>query len=320
MRLGLLAAVSAVSLGCAHAEPALPAAAAPSADACTRRAPSSSPFELAVLGSGGPASFGRAASGYVVFLDGVARALVDVGPGAFVRLGEMGVDLRRLDTFLVTHLHIDHSGDVPGVVMSRDLSFDEPLLFRFFGPRGGGDYPSTTAFIARLFGAQGAFPYLAKFRNTLKLDAVDLPTAEDAPIQEVLRDDDLHVTSWPSTTATPRPSRSASSTRDTSSSCRAISPRRTTTSSTSPREPTSSSTTRPSSIPPAPPRFCTTCTPRRKRIGEVAAQAHVKSLLLSHITPAVERSADAVLRSVHASYKGPARLASDCLRVDVAER
>ena len=43
----------------------------------------------------------------------------------------------------------------------------------------------------------------------------------------------------------------------------------------------------------------------------------MKSLLLGHVTPDVERSADAVIRSVHAHYAGPTRLASDCLRVDL---
>jgi ribonuclease BN (tRNA processing enzyme) len=195
VRLLLLAAASVVCIGCAHADAPHPASTVGAARACARTAPSSSVFELAVLGSGGPVSFGRAASGYVVLIDGVARALVDAGPGAFVRLGEMGIDLHRLDTILLTHLHIDHSGDLPGFVKSRDLTYDEPLRFRFFGPSGGGDYPGTKAFVDRMFGAQGAFAYLPKFRNILKLDAVDLPTAQDAPIREVVREEDFRVTS-----------------------------------------------------------------------------------------------------------------------------
>ncbi len=196
MRLSLLAAAAATSIGCSPAEASHPAASAVGAGAaCTPSASASSTFEFAVLGSGGPVGLGRAASGYVVFLDGVPRALVDVGPGAFVRLGEMGVDLHQVDTVLLTHLHIDHSGDLPGFMKSRDLNFDEPLVFRIFGPSGSGDYPSTTAFVDRLFGPQGAFAYLRKFRNKLELDAVDLLIAPDAPIREVLREGDFHVTS-----------------------------------------------------------------------------------------------------------------------------
>ena len=58
-----------------------------------------------------------------------------------------------------------------------------------------GQYPSTTAFVDRLFGPQGAFGYLPKFRNELKFVVTDLPTQAAAPIHEVLREGDLHVTS-----------------------------------------------------------------------------------------------------------------------------
>src|SRR5271169_2225222 len=91
MRLLLLAAASIASIGCAHAEASSPPSTAPPPAVCAPSAALSSAFELAVLGSGGPVSSGRAASGYVVFIDGVPRALVDVGPGAFERLGEMGI-------------------------------------------------------------------------------------------------------------------------------------------------------------------------------------------------------------------------------------
>jgi len=44
-----------------------------------------SPLEVLVLGSGGPRAFGRAATSYIVLVDGVPRILVDAGPGAFPR-------------------------------------------------------------------------------------------------------------------------------------------------------------------------------------------------------------------------------------------
>lgn len=117
---------AAVSVGIAACgAPPIVAAPAP-ASTCTAAKGSSSTFELSVLGSRGPASSGRAASGYVLTIDGTPRILIDAGPGAFVRLGEMGVDLERVDTILLTHLHVDHAGDVPGFVKSRDLSYDHP--------------------------------------------------------------------------------------------------------------------------------------------------------------------------------------------------
>jgi ribonuclease BN (tRNA processing enzyme) len=318
MRPGLLAVAAAVSLGCAHAGPSRPAtvmAAAPSA--CTRSAPSPSAFELAVLGSGGPVGSGRAASGYVVFIDGIARALVDVGPGAFVRLGEMGIDLRHLDTVLLTHLHIDHSGDLPGFVKSRDLSYDQPLLFRIFGPSGSGDYPSTTTFVERLFGAQGAFAYLRSFRNRLELDAVDLPIAPDAPIHEVLREADVHVTSI----AVDHDDAPAVAFRVEHGGHAVV-----VSGDLASKNDNLAQLAAGADLlvydasvldpPGSPPKLYDLHT-APGRIGEVAAKAGVKSLLLTHIPPDVEASADAVLRSVHARYPGPARFASDCLRIDL---
>jgi glyoxylase-like metal-dependent hydrolase (beta-lactamase superfamily II) len=76
-------------------------------------------LELVVLGSGGPGAAGRAASSYLVSIDGVPRILVDAGPGSFARLGEAQISLDHTDTVLLTHLHIDHAAEswaLPNVV------------------------------------------------------------------------------------------------------------------------------------------------------------------------------------------------------------
>ncbi len=318
MRLPLLAAASLVSFGCARAEASHPALAPAAAAVCTPSAVPPSALALAVLGSGGPVSSGRAASGYVVFVDGVARALVDVGPGAFVRLGEMGIDLRRLDTILITHLHIDHCGNLPGFVKSRDLSYDGPLVFRIFGPAGAGDYPSTTAFVDRLFGAQGAFAYLLKFRNTLELDPVDLPIAPDARIRQVYRETDLRVTSI----AVDHDDAPAVAFRiEYAGHAVVVSGDLASKNDNLARLAAGADLLVYDTTvldPPASPSKLYDLHTAPRRIGEVAARAGVKSLLLSHIPVDVERSEDAVLRSIRASYAGPTRFASDCLRVDVA--
>ena len=54
-----------------------------------------------------------------------------------------------------------------------------------------------------------------------------------------------------------------------------------------------------------------------RRIGEVAGAAGVKSLLLSHLVPPVEKARAEVTKSVRASFKGRTRFAEDCLRVDL---
>ena len=76
-------------------------------------------LELMVLGSGGPGAFGRAASCYLVLVGGTARILVDAGPGAFARLGEAKLSLSDTDIVLLTHLHIDHAGELPGLFKAR---------------------------------------------------------------------------------------------------------------------------------------------------------------------------------------------------------
>jgi ribonuclease BN (tRNA processing enzyme) len=275
-----------------------------------------SAFELVVLGSGGPVSSGRAASGYVVFVDGVARALVDVGPGTFVRLGEMGIDLHRLDTILITHLHIDHSGDLPGFVKSRDLSYDEPLAFRIFGPSGRGEYPGTSAFVDRLFGAQGAFAYLKNFRNRLRLDAVDLPITEALPIHEVIDDSGLHVTTVP---VDHGDAPAVAYRIEHAGHAVVISGDLASKNDNLPRLAEGADLlVYDTSVldPPGSPAALYELHTAPARIGEVAAKAHVKSLLLSHVRR-VEESKDDVLRSIHNRYSGPTRFASDCLRIDV---
>ena len=63
---------------------------------------STTPLELMVLGSGGPGAVGRAASCYLVLIDGKPRILVDAGPGAFARLGEAKLSLSDTDIVLLT--------------------------------------------------------------------------------------------------------------------------------------------------------------------------------------------------------------------------
>ena len=107
-----------------------------------RAAASATPaMEVVVLGSGGPRALGRAASSFLVLLDGTPRVLVDCGPGAFLRIGEMNLDLEKVDTILLTHLHIDHSSDLPAFFLARGLTADGPIVFRVFGPDGAGFSP-----------------------------------------------------------------------------------------------------------------------------------------------------------------------------------
>jgi ribonuclease BN (tRNA processing enzyme) len=143
----------------------------------------SAPLELIVLGSGGPAALGRASSSYLILLDGVPRILVDAGPGSFARLGEAHVSLDALDTVLLTHLHVDHAAELPGFVKARAVSAGQPLTFHIYGPTGqaahadAAEFPATSRFIKLLFGAGGAFAYLKDFSAPVSFDVTDLPAS-----------------------------------------------------------------------------------------------------------------------------------------------
>ncbi len=315
-----LAALLVALVGCGQASAGAGRAAPSAPDAvptsCAPRA-SASRFELVVLGSGGPRGFGRAASGYVVRVDGAPRILVDVGPGAFVRLGEMSLDFESLDTLLLTHLHIDHTGDVAAFVKSRDLSFDAPLTFRIFGPAGAGLYPSTTAFVDRLFGARGAFAYLPTFRNELRFAVTDLAIAPHGPIQDVLAERGLRVTAI-SVDHDDVPALAFRIEHDghalvvsgdlaskTDDLVRLAAGADLLVYDTAVLDP-----------PASPAKLYDLHTPPR-RIGEVAEAARVKRLLLSHIPPPVDAARDEVLRSVRATFRGEVRFAEDCMHLDL---
>ena len=270
-----------------------------------------------MLGSGGPRGFGRAASSYLVLVDGRARILIDVGPGSFVRLGELGIEFKSLDTLLLTHLHIDHTGDVPGFIKSRDLTFDEPMTFRIFGPSGQGVYPSTTAFIDRLFGANGAYAYLRGFRNQLRLEPTDLPIGAAAPIHEVLQDGDLRVTS----VAVDHDDVPAVAFRVEHAGHAVV-----VSGDLASQNDNLAVLAKGADLlvydtavvdPPGSPAKLYDLHTAPSRIGEIAAKAKVRSLLLSHIPPAVEKARGDVLASVSTAFRGPTRFAEDCLRVDL---
>src|ERR1700693_4424762 len=123
--------------------------------ACLRAAPAKPALEVVVLGSGGPRPFGRAGSSYLVLLGGRPRILVDAGPGAFLRIGELDLDLDNVDTVLLTHLHIDHSGDLAAFFKARALSAAGPIVYRIFGPDGSGQFPKTSRFVDLLVGKGG---------------------------------------------------------------------------------------------------------------------------------------------------------------------
>ena len=118
---------------------------------------------LQVLGSGGPEiDDGRASSGYLVWQDGRARVLVDMGSGSLSRFEQSKAALNDLDIILLTHLHVDHSNDLPALIKGSFFTRRDRDL-PIYGPTGNHLMPSMTAFIEGLFGEKGAFRYLKDY-------------------------------------------------------------------------------------------------------------------------------------------------------------
>lgn len=121
-------------------------------------------IEVQVLGSGGPElQDKRASSSYLLWRDGHARVLIDAGGGSALRFGESDARTEDLAVILLSHLHIDHTADLPALLKSSYFGERrEPLPV--FGPPGNGDFPATTAFFADLFDpGRGAWRYLGPF-------------------------------------------------------------------------------------------------------------------------------------------------------------
>jgi ribonuclease BN (tRNA processing enzyme) len=118
---------------------------------------------LQVLGSGGPElDDGRASSGYLVWQHGKARILVDMGGGSLFKFEQSGASLNDLDVILLTHLHVDHSNDLPALIKASYFTGRERDL-PLFAPSGNALMPSATAFVERLLGVDGAYRYLADY-------------------------------------------------------------------------------------------------------------------------------------------------------------
>ena len=110
------------------------APASASAEVCTGKG-----IELQVLGSGGPElQTKRASSSYLIWRDGKAAVLVAIGGGAALRFGQSGAQMADLDVLLLSHLHVDHVGDLPALIKSaffEDRTKAAGLSKQFGAPR-----------------------------------------------------------------------------------------------------------------------------------------------------------------------------------------
>jgi ribonuclease BN (tRNA processing enzyme) len=288
---------------------------------CLWATPGKPPLEVVVLGSGGPRAFGRAGSSYILLVDGTPRILLDAGPGAFLRIGELRLDLEKVDTVLLTHLHIDHSADLPSFFNARALTSDGPITYRIFGPDGRAVFPKTSRFIDLLVGAYGAFAYQKTFGAHESFTVRDLAISLDSPRTKIVDDDGLvveeiatHHDDCPSVayrisykgvvvvfsgdmdaSALPNLVQLAKNADMLIFNCAVLDP------------------------PDSPSQLYELHTPPKK-IGQAARDSGAKGLLLSHLAPDVESEQDAVRKSIRLSFAGPVSFATDRVRLPVPHR
>jgi ribonuclease BN (tRNA processing enzyme) len=301
------------------------------ASASSHAALNPAPLELVVLGSGGPGATGRASSSYLVLLDGTPRILVDAGSGSFVTLGKSGLSLEATDLVLLTHLHIDHVGELPGMFKARAVSGGGPITFNVWGPAGsaassaaandraaptGAYFPSTSAFLGLLFGARGAFAYLRDFAAPITLVPHDLPLSGDDEPRVIFRDPGLEIRAISGHHGDApaviyridHAGKSVTFSGDIDAHGLAHLTR----------------IARDTDLlvfnavvldPPGSPEILYTLHSPPRAIGTVAGEAHVHRLLLSHLSPATDHDRDAVKASIRRAYAGPVDLAEDGLRL-----
>lgn len=118
---------------------------------------------LQVLGAGGPEiNDGLASSSFLLWIDGKAKVMVDAGGGSSLNFEKSGASFNDIEAILLTHLHVDHSTAIPVYIKGAYFSGRQSNLW-ILGPDGGGQFPATVSFINALFSElqNSAYPYLA---------------------------------------------------------------------------------------------------------------------------------------------------------------
>lgn len=158
------------------------------------------PVTLQILGSGGPAiNRERASTSYLLWIDGKARMLVDMGGGAYLRFGESGAKLSDLALIAISHLHPDHVSDLPALLWLSHQVRKEPLPVvgpsagtGISGPAGNDVAPDFATFLTRMFDEKnGAFQVMGAalgaakgYGVPLKISVADVLKAEPSTVFE----------------------------------------------------------------------------------------------------------------------------------------
>jgi len=82
----------------------------------------------------------QAAACFVIELGNGDKFLFDIGNGSLPRIDALGIPRDYLDKVFLTHLHMDHMGDLPAFYQSGPQA-NRSVPLRVWGPGGGGTRP-----------------------------------------------------------------------------------------------------------------------------------------------------------------------------------
>lgn len=295
-------------------------------------------LSVMVLGSGGPVATpsGRASASYMIFTDGQPRVLMDIGGGAFQRIAAGGLNIKDLDIVLLSHLHIDHTGDLSAAIKSiyfhstiANTARTSPV--HIYGPKSNGipfpnnptpQYPDTTEYAHDHYDINdGTERYLNAFagaisnrKSQFKYMAHDLDSkVRGAVIEELVNTSDGLIIQSIAVDHGPVPAvafrieykgHSIVYSGDTGSK----NDNMITLSQNADLLIYDTAIT--DTLPPNPVFHVLHTSPTR--IGQVAAAAGVKKLVLSHITPVVEPRLKQVKKTIRLQgYSGKIKVAKD---------
>ncbi|MDG2087672.1 MAG: MBL fold metallo-hydrolase [Arenicellaceae bacterium] len=140
--------------------------------------------QIQILGSGGPAdSGGRASASYIIWINGVSRIMLDTGSGTKDQFYRSGANLDDIELVALSHLHPDHSVELPGILWPAGGRFD------IAGPSGANVFPSIGEFLERLFGPRGAYHVLDE---RIELTPITVDVTSPDPV-EVWRAADIVI-------------------------------------------------------------------------------------------------------------------------------
>jgi ribonuclease BN (tRNA processing enzyme) len=160
------------------------------------------PVAVQILGSGGPAlNPERASAGYLLWIGPQAKLLVDTGGGTYLRFGQSRAKLADLSLIAISHLHPDHTSDLPAMLWASNRMRSAPLPI--VGPSGNNAVPDFPTFLSRLFDEKtGAFQVLGQTlgatqpgaeRPRLVVSVADVTNAEPT---KVFEQDGMSVTAF----------------------------------------------------------------------------------------------------------------------------